>query len=321
MKKILILTLVLCFSLILSAQTPPPPPNPYVTVTGQLQGANGLPAANDVISLTPTQMFFVVGSGGGCGGGGGTVTSITADSPIVVTPDPITSSGVISESTTCVNQVWMWNGTAWICASLGGGGGPSANDFYIYIPPAAGIYTNGQQLYYSQPTRTITMPSGLVGTNAGAITAPTGDIQVTLKKNGSPIGTINFAAGQIVPTITFSGDVTFTPGGLIDTGDTFEIDAPATADATFAGFWIDIFATRAGGGGGAGSGPTLQTNGTPNGLQSLLNLSQSFPITITDNGTGTDTIGLTNTCNAGQTIEWTGSVWHCTISRSEERRV
>ena len=34
----------------------------YVTLTGTLQGANGLPAANNVISLQPTQMFFVAGS-------------------------------------------------------------------------------------------------------------------------------------------------------------------------------------------------------------------------------------------------------------------
>ena len=33
----------------------------YVTLTGALQGANGLPAANDVISFTPSQIFYVAG--------------------------------------------------------------------------------------------------------------------------------------------------------------------------------------------------------------------------------------------------------------------
>jgi hypothetical protein len=37
--------------------------NPYVKLSGTLEGPNGLPAANEIISLTPTQMFFVAGSG------------------------------------------------------------------------------------------------------------------------------------------------------------------------------------------------------------------------------------------------------------------
>lgn len=38
-------------------------PNPYVTVAGKLQGPNGLPAQNQIISFTPTQTFFVAGLG------------------------------------------------------------------------------------------------------------------------------------------------------------------------------------------------------------------------------------------------------------------
>jgi hypothetical protein len=37
--------------------------SPYVKITGKLAGPNGLPAANDIISLTPSQSFFVAGSG------------------------------------------------------------------------------------------------------------------------------------------------------------------------------------------------------------------------------------------------------------------
>lgn len=44
---------VLCGAL--SAQAP------YVTLTGKIQGANGLPAANNVLSLQPTQTLFVAG--------------------------------------------------------------------------------------------------------------------------------------------------------------------------------------------------------------------------------------------------------------------
>lgn len=41
---------------------------------------------------------------------------------------------------------------------------------------------------------------------------------------------------------------------------------------------------------GGSAGPTLQTNGTPNGSQSLLNLVQGTNITLTDNGSGSVTI-------------------------------
>lgn len=37
--------------------------DPNVKLTGTLQGPNGLPAANQLISLTPTQVFFVAGLG------------------------------------------------------------------------------------------------------------------------------------------------------------------------------------------------------------------------------------------------------------------
>ena len=43
--------------------------SPYTTVTGKLQGPNGLPVGNSTISFTPTQNFFVPGGGSGnCNG-------------------------------------------------------------------------------------------------------------------------------------------------------------------------------------------------------------------------------------------------------------
>ena len=41
----------------------PSTPNPNVTITGKLQGPNGTPVANSIISLSPTQTFFVAGLG------------------------------------------------------------------------------------------------------------------------------------------------------------------------------------------------------------------------------------------------------------------
>jgi hypothetical protein len=121
-----------------------------------------------------------------------------------------------------------------------------AADMYIYIPTVAGIYAANQELFYSQPVRTITLPIGLTNTNAGCRVAPTGNVVVTLEKNGSSIGTINFTAASTTPTFTFTSAVTFTPGTSppIDGGDSFSIIAPSSSDATFAGFWADFYASR-----------------------------------------------------------------------------
>ena len=51
---------VICF---LSACCFAQSPNPNVTISGVIQGPNGLPAANATISLTPSQQFFVAGLG------------------------------------------------------------------------------------------------------------------------------------------------------------------------------------------------------------------------------------------------------------------
>ena len=58
-KSSLILSLLLCAFAIGQS--------PNVTITGKLQGPNGLPAANNIISFTPSQTFFVAGQGGGSG--------------------------------------------------------------------------------------------------------------------------------------------------------------------------------------------------------------------------------------------------------------
>ena len=87
--------------------------SPYVTLTGQIQGPNGLPAANVNIELTPTQQFLVAGEGGNGYG----VTSLTALSPIVATPNPVVDTGVLSYSTACGFEFWVWNGTAWACTT------------------------------------------------------------------------------------------------------------------------------------------------------------------------------------------------------------
>jgi hypothetical protein len=117
--------------------------------------------------------------------------------------------------------------------------GAEASDFYIYIPPIAGTYGSSQEIYYSKPPRTITFPVGLAGSTGGCRVAPTSNVSVGLFKNGSSIGSVNIAAAATTATYTFTSAITF--AGVTDS---FSISAPVTADPTFAGFWLDIFATR-----------------------------------------------------------------------------
>jgi Iap family predicted aminopeptidase len=56
----------------------------------------------------------------------------------------------------------------------------------------------------------------------------------TLKRNGTSIGTITFAASGTTGTFSFASSVTWAAGDL------FEMDGPATADTTLANINIDL---------------------------------------------------------------------------------
>lgn len=90
-----------------------------------------------------------------------------------------------------------------------------------------GVTTNGEKMRIKM-VRAVTFPASLTGSSADAGTAATASTTFTLLQNGSSIGTIVFGAGSSSGTITFASPVTFAAG------DTFQISAPATADATLA---------------------------------------------------------------------------------------
>lgn len=87
-------------------------------------------------------------------------------------------------------------------------------------------------------------------------------------------------------------------------GQTLGTISVASSTANFIGIESVVTPTipvKAPSSGGGGSGPALQTNGTPNGSQSLLNLANGPNISITDNGSGTDTISASGIGAAGVT--------------------
>jgi hypothetical protein len=113
--------------------------------------------------------------------------------------------------------------------------GVNPYDIAGYLP---GIPTAGQTLFRVEMVRAVTLPINLTGSRAVCLTAPTAAVTLPIKQNSTSIGSINFAAGATTATFTFAAQV------ILNAGDVLELDAPATADATFAGPSYTITGTR-----------------------------------------------------------------------------
>jgi len=75
-------------------------------------------------------------------------------------------------------------------------------------------------------TRAFRLPTGLTGSQCESTVAPAAGVAYSIKKNGSPAGTIDFAISALTATFTFASDVDFAAG------DVLTVEAPATADTT-----------------------------------------------------------------------------------------
>lgn len=82
------------------------------------------------------------------------------------------------------------------------------------------------------------IPSGATNSQAVAVTAATASTTVTILKNGSSIGSIAWAASGTVGTFTFTSAVTFAAG------DTVQLVAPGSPDATLANVGITLAGYR-----------------------------------------------------------------------------
>jgi hypothetical protein len=83
----------------------------------------------------------------------------------------------------------------------------------------------------------VALPSGLTGSYADCRTAPTGAYSITIKKNGTSIGSINFAASSTTATFTFTSSQTLVTGDLIEF-------VGGTADPTILGIYFTISGLR-----------------------------------------------------------------------------
>jgi hypothetical protein len=80
--------------------------------------------------------------------------------------------------------------------------------------------------------------AGLSGSFAKANTAATGSTVVTMKKNGTAIGTVTWSASATSGTFAFTADVSFVAG------DVLQLVAPMTADGTLSDIGITLLGQR-----------------------------------------------------------------------------
>lgn len=128
--------------------------------------------------------------------------------------------------------------------SSGGGGGGSGErpaDLAVFMP---GKPLDGATIMRFNVVREFTLPEDLVGSLFEAGVAATASSVFTINQNGSPIGTLTFAASGTVPTVSFSTAVD------LEVGDVVTITAPTPQDATLADIGFNFLGSRASGGTG-----------------------------------------------------------------------
>lgn len=115
------------------------------------------------------------------------------------------------------------------------GGINEPHDLHIFVP---GTMVANQLLYRMKATRAFTLKAGLPGSYASATVAATASTTVTLKKNGTSIGTAVWSAAGVDAAFTFAADVAFAAA------DVLTVEGPASPDATLANVSFDLIGQR-----------------------------------------------------------------------------
>lgn len=87
-------------------------------------------------------------------------------------------------------------------------------------------------------TNSVNFPAGFSGSKGFATDAPTADAEFTIKKNGTGVGTVTFAAASNEATFALAG------GAVFGAGDVLSVVAPAPQDATLWQVSITLAGTR-----------------------------------------------------------------------------
>lgn len=91
-----------------------------------------------------------------------------------------------------------------------------------------GTYSASEVVIRYMNATEFTLPASLSGAQISAGTVSTASATFSIRKNGTPVGTITFAAGQATPSVSFTADIAFAAG------DVLSLIGPASPDATLA---------------------------------------------------------------------------------------
>ena len=122
----------------------------------------------------------------------------------------------------------------WVARNIAGGGSVPY-DMLMFCP---GAPANSADMSRLVMTRAVTLPASLTGSYASADTAATAATTLTITRNGTSIGSVNFAAASASGTFTFSSAVTTAAG------DVLKLVNQATADTTLANISVSLVGTR-----------------------------------------------------------------------------
>ena len=139
------------------------------------------------------------------------------------------------------------------------GGSTTSTAYDLGVTWSGTIPTNQVLLRYPFP-RQVTFPANLSTSKGVSTAAATGAYVITIARNGTPVGTINFAAAATSATFTMASDTVFA------IGDILTLTAQSAVDATLANLGISLAGIRA---------STPADGGAPNDAQYLVAAAHS----------------------------------------------
>ena len=184
----------------------------YIRVTGALTANRSL--------IVPNENKLYIVEHAGTGG-------------FVLTVKTSAGSGVgVSQGNT---QAVYADGTNVVQVTLPTSAAGGIHDFAGFFVGKPGA---GAVMFSYAVTRACQLPAGLTNSVYKAGTAATGSATFSIKKNGSEIGTLNFAASATTATFTMASATSFANGDVLD------VVAPGSQDATLADIRGTLAATR-----------------------------------------------------------------------------
>lgn len=122
---------------------------------------------------------------------------------------------------------------AWAAVPTGGGGATAVELSFF----AGGTLAIDELLLRHEVARPFTIPAGMAGSRGSSGTAPTGPAVLSIRKNGTEVGTATWPAAGTTATLQMASATSFAAGDILS------VSAPAPADATLADVSMTIAAT------------------------------------------------------------------------------